>query len=180
MQKGFTLIELLVVTGIIILLSALIFPNYRAGGQQLALQRSAHKLAQDIRRAQEMSMSAKECPIDKCGGPPAIIPPRYGIEFRRDRDHYILFADINDNGTYQPPPGPDREIERIYFERRVRIQRLFTPASQTTVWVAFKPPDPLTTIRDLGERSILRIQLINVNNQTKIISLNRAGLIYVE
>ena len=174
---GFTLTELLTVIAIISIISVLVLPNYRAGERSFALQRSAHKVSQDLRRVQEMAMSAKECPVDKCGGPPAIVPSRYGIEFGKDRDYYIFFADLNDNGKYETS---DREVERITFEKGVKIQELFTPDSKITVWVAFKPPDPLTTIRDPGERLILRIQLINVNNQTKIISLNNAGLIAVE
>jgi len=176
-NKGFTLTELLTVIAIISIISVLVLPNYRAGERSFALQRSAHKVSQDLRRVQEMAMSAKECPVDKCGGPPAIVPSRYGIEFGKDRDYYIFFADLNDNGKYETS---DREVERITFEKGVKIQELFTPDSKITVWVAFKPPDPLTTIRDPGERLILRIQLINVNNQTKIISLNNAGLIAVE
>ena len=170
-KKGFTLVELMVVVSIIGLLSVVVFANYRAGEKQFALQRSAHKLAQDIRRAQNMAMSAKEFQGQ--------VPSRYGIEFGKDRDYYILFADLNDNGKYEPG-SPDIEVEKITFEKGVRIQELFTPASETTVWVAFKPPDPLTTIRDPGERSILRIQLINVNNQTEIINVNKAGLIEIE
>ncbi len=168
------MVELLEVIGIITLLSALILPNYRSSERQFALQRSAHKISQDLRRAQEMAMSAKEFQ--------GVVPPRYGIEFDKDRDYYILFADINDNGKYESMgPKPDIEVERITFEKGVKIKDLLTPASKTTIWVAFKPPDPLTTIRDPGEdRSILRIQLINADNQIKVVSVNIAGLINVE
>lgn len=169
MKKGFTIIELLVVTGIIALMTALILPNYRSGDRQLALQRSAHKMGQDLRRTQEMAMSAKEFQGQ--------VPSRYGIEFDKDRDYYILFADLNDNGKYEPS---DIEVESIAFEKGVKIQDLFTPDSKTIVWVAFKPPDPLTTIRDPGGRSILKIQLINANNQIKVVSVNNAGLITIE
>lgn len=173
---GFTLVELLVVITIIIFLSAIILINYGGSQSQLNLQRSAHKLAQDIRRAQEMAMSAKECSV--CT--PIQVPRRYGLEFEEGRDYYILFADGNDNGRYEPAVE-DKEVERIYFEKGISIQKLFTPDSKTRVWVAFKPPDPLTTIRDAGEdSSILEIQLINVNNQTKIVGVNKAGLIEVE
>lgn len=168
-STGFTLIEMLAVTGIIIFLTILIVPNYRFGDRQLALQRSAHKLVQDLRKTQEMAMSAEEFQGQ--------VFPRYGIEFGRARDYYILFADMNDNGTRQ---SPDIEVERIFFERRVTIQNLLTPSSQETVWVAFKPPDPFTTIMDSGERSVLRIQLTNADNQIKTISVNNVGLISVE
>jgi type II secretory pathway pseudopilin PulG len=178
-ELSFTLIELLVSIFIIILISGIIFANYRVGGQQFALQRSANKLAQDIRRAQAMAMSAQECPINKCGGPPAIIPFRYGIEFvLSNPNYYILFADRNDNGTYEPP---DNEVETIPLEDGVSINELFTIAPQTGLWISFKPPDPMTVIRDPGgPRSIGGIRLIGANNQTKTITVNSAGLIEIQ
>jgi len=168
-SKGFTLTELLVVIAVISILSAIILPSYRTGERLFALQRSAYKVAQDIRRAQEMAMSAKEFQ--------GSLPSRYGIEFGKNRDYYILFADLNDNGKRE---SSDIEVERITLEKGIKIQDLLTPSSKDMVWVAFKPPDPLTTIRDPGDRSILSIQLINASNQTKIVSVNNAGLIYVE
>jgi len=178
-EKSFTLVEILVSIFIIILLSGIIFANYRQSGQQFALQRSANKLAQDIRRAQAMAMGAKECPINKCGGPPAITPSRYGLEFTLSNpNYYILFADRNDNGTYEPP---DNEVETIPLEEGVSIDRLFTIASQTGLWISFKPPDPITVIRDPGgPRSLGEIRLIGANNQTKTISVNAAGLIGIQ
>jgi Tfp pilus assembly protein FimT len=176
-EKSFTITELLVITAMISILSSITLISLRAGSRQFALENAVHKLSQDLRRAQAMAMAAKECPIDKCGGPPAVTPSRYGIELQRDRDYYFLFADLNDNGKYE---ASDVEVERVTFEKGVRIQELFTPDSKITVWVAFRPPNPLTTIRDPGERSSLRIQLINPNNQTKIVSVNEAGLIAIE
>ena len=60
MSKAFTLIELLVVVSIIVLMTALTLPNYRLGDKQLALQRSAHRMAQNLRMAQGYAISAKE------------------------------------------------------------------------------------------------------------------------
>jgi len=177
---GFTLVEILVSILIIILMSGMIFANYRQGGQQFALQRAANKLAQDIRRAQQMAMSASECPVGTdCAGE---VPPRYGIEFTINQNFYILFADRNipdGNGKYESTP--DCEIERIPLEKEVMIDKLFTPAQKTQLWITFKPPDPITEIRDPGgPRSIGIIQLIGANNQTKTISVNAAGLIEVQ
>lgn len=59
-NKGFTLVELLVVISVIGLILTVTIANYPAIRQQLALSRAAHKLAQDIRMAQEMAMSYVE------------------------------------------------------------------------------------------------------------------------
>ena len=174
-NNGFTLAELLVVTGIILLLTALILPNYRAGERSLALQRSAHKLSQDLRRAQEMAMSAKEFEGQ--------VHPRYGVEFDMNSslNSYIIFADVNDNGKREPA---DQIVETIDLEKKVTIQQLFTgepPVSQNKIWITFKPPDPITEIRDpsAGGLSLAGIQLV-ADNQTRTIKINKAGLIYVE
>ena len=53
MKTGFTLIELLVITVIIAVMSALVIPNLRFGEEQFAVQNSAHKLAQDLRRVKK-------------------------------------------------------------------------------------------------------------------------------
>jgi len=178
-KNGFTLSEVLVVTAIIAIFSTATLISLRVGARHFALENAAHGLGQDLRKIQAMAMAAQECPLDKCGGPPAIIPSRYGIELEKDKDYYIVFADLNDNGRYEPGIS-DIEIEKVTFEKGIKIQALLTPNAKTTVWVTFKPPDPLTTIRDLQEYSTLRIQLISIDNQTKVISLNQAGLIAIE
>ncbi|PJA83995.1 MAG: hypothetical protein CO145_02925 [Candidatus Nealsonbacteria bacterium CG_4_9_14_3_um_filter_37_13] len=163
MQKAFTLIELLVVTGIIILLSALVLPNYRTGESQLALQRSANKLAQDIRRAQEMAMSAKEFE--------GVVPPGgYGINFQTNLTSYILFADLNNNKVFDSGEA----IETLSLERGVKISNL-SPASPLTI--SFTPPDPTVNINPSNSLAIITL---SNNGQTKIIKVNKAGLIYVE
>ena len=102
MSKAFTLIELLVVVSIIVLMTALTLPNYRSGDNQLAIQRSAHKVSQDLRRAQEFGISVKEFNGSVPGG--------YGIYFDLDEpDRYIMFADLNGDQTYSGsnvPPDP--------------------------------------------------------------------------
>ena len=163
MQKAFTLIELLVVTGIIILLSALVLPNYRTGESQLALQRSANKLAQDIRRAQEMAMSAKEFE--------GVVPPGgYGINFQTNLTSYILFADLNNNKVFDSGEA----IETLSLERGVKISNL-SPASPLTI--SFTPPDPTVNINPSNSLAIITL---SNNGQTKIIKVNKAGLNYVE
>jgi type II secretory pathway pseudopilin PulG len=171
-NKSFTLVEILVVLGIISLLTLLILPQYRRGQESLALQRAAHQIAQDIRRAQEMATSAKEI-----NG----VPPRYGVKFDVNNPaYYILFSDINDNGTYQPP---DEIIETINLEKGISIYQILVsdpPVSKTEVCITFKPPDPSTEIRDPGGPfSIASIQLIG-DSEIKSIKVNESGLIYVE
>jgi len=165
MSKSFTLVELLVAVGIIILLTALVLPDYRAGERQFALQRSASKLAQDLRRAQEMAMSAKEPPTA-----PDTFKGAYGINFQTNSSNYILFADLDNDQIYDS----GEEIETLPLEKKVKISNL-SPASPLTI--SFTPPDPTVNINPSD--SLVTITLTN-NGQTKIIKVNKAGLIYVQ
>lgn len=136
MTKAFTLVESLVTIFIIAVLSLIILPNYYSAKQQLALQRSAFKLAQDIRIVQEMAMSVEELPTGfPLGG--------YGLyiffddENPNPQNSYILFGDINDNQKYGP--GIDVQIgETKFLESKVKIKSL----SKDQMNIVFMPPDP--------------------------------------
>lgn len=164
-EKSFTLVELLVVTGIILFLTVLILPSYRTGEVQFALQRSASKLAQDLRRAQEMSMSAKEF-----AGAPATFKGTYGIKFEINSSNYVLFADLDNDQVYDS----GEEVESPELEKKVKISNL-SPASPLII--TFTPPDPTVNINPSAD--LATITLTN-DIQTKNIKVNKAGLINVE
>lgn len=177
MKKGFTLIELLVVTSIVILLSAVVLANYRAGESQLALQRAASKLAQDIRRAQEMAMSAKWCEV--CS--PPRVPSGYGLYLKQGDKDYLIYADnYPDQGNEIYDEGSDATVERIYLESKVYIKNV----QPSLLSLNFSPPDPKIKISGAGvsEANLATITLSLETDQTKerIIKINKAGLIYVE
>ena len=157
---SFTLIELLVVTSIIMLLTALILPNYRAGERQFALQRSAHKLAQDLREAQEMAMSAREFP-----GAPPTFKGSYGIQFQTNSSIYTLFADLNNNQRYELR----EEVETLELEKKVKISNLL-PSSPLTV--TFTPPDPTINIQPSAPSASI---ILTNNGQTKTIRIIEPG-----
>jgi type II secretory pathway pseudopilin PulG len=171
LSKGLTLTEILVTIAIIIILSGLIIANSGAGKSQLALSRSANKLAQDIRRAQEMAMSAKECPTGT--GCADQVPPGYGIYLHQGDKNYLLYADTNPNQIYG---GGDTDIETINFEKGIFIKDV-GPAN---VSINFKPPDPKINITGVGNEVLIEIALMADSTRTKTIRVNKAGLIDVE
>lgn len=171
MTKAFTLVESLVTMFIIIVLSLIVIPNYNSIKQQLALQHSTFKLAQDIRTAQEMAMSAKEFPA--CTNPN--YKYGYGVYFQMaNPQEYILFADCNGNGSYNS--GGDRMVggESVKFEQGIEINALST----NLLSVVFTPPDP--TVKISGGSSLGEIILINNRGQTETVKVNEAGLINIE
>lgn len=163
---GFTLVEMLVVLFIISLFSSISFVSFRQGGKDFILERASQKLAQDIRKVQEMAMSTKEC----CGG---IVPKGYGIRLVKNDNFYLLYADIDGNQEYN---SGDTLIETIYFEKGVIIKNLdFSPLS-----INYQPPEPKIKISgNLNETSII-IALEENLTKTKTIKVNKAGLISVE
>lgn len=171
-SKGFTLLELLVVFIIIAIVSSILLVNYRNTGQQFAVQRSAHKLAQDIRRASEMAMAAQEC----CGG---IVPPGYGIFLQGGSSNYILYADTQPSSGNEFYTSADSRLETINLESGVTIQSIDSPNNRASI--NFKPPSPITRIKYQvsSERNIVTITL-GSSSYTKRVIVNVAGLIEIE
>lgn len=192
MKKGFTLIEMLLVVSIMLILTLIIVPIYQESRNQLALQRAANKLAQDIRRAEQMAMSTKECDI--CGG---IIPSGgYGIYLATttwpNPEGYTayFYADTSSVAQERYDSG-DQIIETISLEKEVRIKTvedtLFVP-NRKKFSVNFKSPDPVINLMrwDPGaEQQLIGDLLITLSlkedaTKTKSIRVNKVGLIYIE
>ena len=164
-SRGFTLIEALVVSAIIFTLSAILFPNYRKFHYQCCLLRSAYKVAQDTRRAQEMATSAREYQ--------GSIPPGYGIYLRDNDDYYLLYADLDGDRAYDA----GEEIEgSIDLEDKVYIKSV----SSSTVSINFRGPDPVTAISGGSDSVTITLGLEDYPGEEKEIFVNKAGLIYVK
>jgi prepilin-type N-terminal cleavage/methylation domain-containing protein len=165
-NKGFTLVELLVTVSIISLLSVVVFANYRLGEKRFALERSAHKLAQDIRRAQNMSMTTQEFQ--------GAVPGGYGIYFNiTNPTQYFLFADLNGNKIYDS----NEKVQTLEFEKRVSII-ILSPSSPLNIF--FFPPDPAVLISGNPAINSASITLNFEGGSGKTIKVNKVGLIEIE
>ena len=179
MKKGFTLIELLVIITIIAFMSVFVIPNLRFGEKQFAVQNSAHKLTQDLRRVQEMAMSSSEFN--------GIIPKGgYGIYFEKKANFYTLFADCSSDKQYdsigtQCNGASEKILEQSFLDEKVFISNLKSPSPMSELNIVFTPPDPTIYIEP-GNGSIANIFISYRPYEIpgKTIIVNKAGLIFIK
>jgi prepilin-type N-terminal cleavage/methylation domain-containing protein len=172
-MKGFTLIEFVVALGIMALLSLLILPNYHYAGKTIALKQSTMKLGQDLRRAEEMAMSAKEF-----NG--AVPPGGYGLYFDQTNNYYILYADCNADYQYNPTATSCNNntaelVERVDLDTNLKIYSL----SPSPLYIVFTAPQPTVYIPTGVSSATIILSLKDDANKNKTIKVNKNGLIEV-
>jgi type II secretory pathway pseudopilin PulG len=182
-NKGFTIIAMVVVISVISILSVFLFANYQGGEGEFALQRSAHKLAQDIRDAQERSVASQSFKGAYQGG--------YGISLTEGAETYSLFVDCNEDGIYNGAAlncqdcssgscGAFSEtelVETLSMEDGVTVLSL-VPDTAGILAVVFLPPDPSVTFSPAASEATISIQGPGTES-VESIELNSAGLITV-
>ncbi|MDP3900900.1 MAG: type II secretion system protein [bacterium] len=169
-ERGFTLTELLVVIAVMALLTALTVPNLRLGGRQLALDRSAQRLAQDIGQAAELVLRAQSF---DCGGTNFV--SGYGVYFdTATPTSYFIFVDCNDNQKYEA--GPDQIIDTMNLESRVTISAL---SISPNLSITFVPPKPEVWLNP-GNATEVQITLGTPDSGTRIVKVNNRGMIDVD
>ena len=171
-SKGFTLIETLVIVIVVSILSIIIMANYQGSQKQQSVQRAAHQLAGDIRRAQNMAMAS----IEHEGA----IRDGYGIYIKKNDPNYdyILYAENNSNRTYQLP---DFEIEEIKFFSNVEVSDIL-PVSGNHVSIFFEPPDPTTYINgnsSAGEQTTITL-IFPGTSYCKEVTVKTSGQIEID
>ena len=118
----------------------------------------------------------------------------YGLYFKRDWDHYILFADCDGDKQYDESgsaascgdasPIPNQSfpemIAEIYLEDDVVISNVvpYQPGLYYTN-VTFFPPDPIITIDPpSGDNQV--VFTLSLGGKQKTVTLNTVGLIDID
>ncbi len=162
-ENGFTLAELLVTISIILLLTSFVLANYRKGEESYALQRAAHKLAQDLRKTAEMAIGGREhggsFPL---GG--------YGIYFSGPGSTYILFADSNGDSIY----NSGEAVETLSLQERGVTISAVSPSFSLSI--TFFPPDPIIKINPDPGSPYEAIITLRQRSQEKRVKINGVGL----
>jgi len=136
-QKSMTLVELLVAITIILVLSGLILPNYRAVQKEFALFRESHKIAQNIRMVEQGALSSecsscqisfdishptsyevlgKTVNLEKFVKISSLIPSPLTIQFLPPNPNVLI------NGNSKPPPDEAViEITNGIHSKRIKV-----------------------------------------------------------
>lgn len=159
--------------------------------KEKALQMSAQRLLQDLRRIQEKALSPTGQRTELCDSPN---PPQDEIEglivgayFNQNNpESYILFVDCDSEGApgrYRYNEDRDKELVPIGFEKNVKIKNLFPTDSNSDLDIVFVPPAPDLYINgDLAENGV-EIQICLKNNCSssfETIRINKSGLVELE
>ncbi len=175
LSAAFTVVELMVTIFIITLLTTIVFINYHNVDKNLKLDREAKLMAQEIRRALEMSLSSAELEgVDDIAG--------YGVSFKEDNNYFeIIYFKIND-GEYEK----GETVEKIYFQDKdIFISELDSFCNNrypfTNYSVFFIPPDPKVIFNNEKDCFDIEVTIKHEDLDVKrIISINMVGLIDIE
>ena len=175
MNKAMTLIEVIVVVAIIAIISGIIVLNPRP---QTNLDRAARQLAADLRRAQNMAMSAEEQ-----GGE---VPCGYGI-YVNSSTTYVLFYNITADCSYYEydSVGPPALVNEGDCNSNSCLLKIIPTANSRTVApigvnsdIYFARPGGTTYINN-GSLSIQTF-IFTADSFTKTVTVTSAGKIEIQ
>ena len=192
-KKSFTIIEMTIVISIVSILSLIVLINYSTSQNELALQRSINKLAQDVRRVQAMAMAADDFKSkeDFLWNSPTPSQGGFGIKISTNDTFYILFADCDKDkeldGDFSAQscflsgetgmPYPE-ELENVALEKNVKIGGILLDNSHVdSVVITFVPPSPEANFNPDGQEVIISL---TSGKRSANVKINRAGVITIE
>lgn len=178
-ESGHTLIELMVVITIIFILSSVTLYNYYSRRGEEALLLETQKVAQMIRRAQNLALSP-QLGID---GTVLYLYP-FGIYFNESQNqNIILFTDKNRDNLYS---GLTEKTEELQLYKDVQISDLKIGLNDSNnLSIVYIPPDPSTKIFNLdgtttGSSAKITVGLKNDLSKTRTIDVSLTGLVEVK
>jgi len=196
LSTGFTLIELLAVMGIIVIISTVVLASNTKFGGAVVLQNLAYDIALSIRQAQVYGIAVR-------GAGASNFNAGYGMHFDTSIENgtkmYQLFADLNSNGVYDPPPDllvAPSEIGRNYSIYALCVDGTeCNPVENPTnvvnkLDIVFRRPEPdayisadsnsCPVLKGLNCKSKARIVVISPRGDKKDIVIEKNGQIYVQ
>lgn len=180
-QKGYTLIEMLVVVSIISILMGTTLYNYSRQSNDEVLLFEAQKLAQFLRRAQNLALSPQS------GG---LLANGFGVRVSKATNSVFLFRDVGAPPNYIYDPA--EKIEELVLDSRIKVDSLQAPGwgvsatARSVINVLYIPPDPVLKIYTepvldtVASDAEITLALKSDINKKRIIKLNLVGLVEVQ
>lgn len=198
-ENGITLVEVVAVIFIIVFFSMIIISDFPKIQRQYALSSSAYKLAQNLRKAQDLGMSGLQ--IKDLSGQPVNVKG-YGVYVNTvfSRTKYAIYADVagtdgNSDHKYGGnfdntqlcseliQPTQDCLVEPVIDITKqnssLYIDRVNNTNAGTYTSVNFSPPNPVINIEDLmaGSEIGIVLGLTSDSSTTRTVKVNTSGLI---
>ena len=133
-SRGFTLIELVVVISIMVIVTSIILLNQSRFDSSTVLRSLAYSVALSVRQAQVYggSVFGTSTPSGACVGgsfnSTTCYAAAYGVHFSVNSATYVLFADLNNDGRYEPSEA----IKTFTFSSGYQIYDLCATAGTQT------------------------------------------------
>lgn len=177
-ENGHTLIEMLVVIAITTAMMSISMYNYYAHRKDDLLLAETQKIAQMLRRAQNLSLSPQ------LGGK---IVNGFGLNISTTSTGGVvtIFKDIEPSPNFRYDGG-DEKIEELNLDPNVKVYLLEAPIEtfQQTLNVLYIPPDPIVSIYNAtGSTGAARAKIVvalNDGSKSRSIEFNLTGLVEVK
>jgi len=201
-RSGITLVEIVVVIAIMAIFFVIVISDFPKIMRQFALSRATYKLAQDLRRTEDMGFSGVSI-LDSAGT--TVGAYGYGIflDYSLLKTQYIIYADVNNDQTYSPKPSEnncvvggnnyncceqstvhtaDCAIEVVDLTKEsssLSIDSITNLTSNSTS-INFLPPNPNVKILNIsGTNKEIEITLKNTDDAKRKVLVNTSGLISI-
>jgi len=185
LEKGITLIEIIVVIFIISMFSTVLISDFPRIQRQFALSRATYKLAQDIRKTQDLGLSGVKI-TDAEGN--LIDAKGYGIFINLavlPSEQYVIYADKDGDNRYTSDFN-DYIVETVIVnavDSDLEIKEIIN-INDSFVSINFSPPDPITKIDTLQNNDQHRVGIVlglkSDDSVQKTVWVNTSGLIRVQ
>jgi prepilin-type N-terminal cleavage/methylation domain-containing protein len=177
-QQGYTILEMIVVVAIITALCGIVILNYPKAKLQLSLARVAYKFEQDLRHAQQLSLTSNYYPDSS--HPSTGFGGYVNTESNKQ---YIIYA----NNDVQRPnyyyPANDYIVNTVDFSKTepgIIIKEIDNVLSADAS-INFTTSNSATTITPAPTGNVLYVVFAIASDPTKvkIVSINTSGLIEI-
>lgn len=182
-ERGITLVEIIVSIFMITMFSTILIANFPRILKEFALSRVSYKLAQDLRKVEDLGLSGVQL-TDDSGE--LVQAKGYGIYIDLSAlpiEQYKIYADLDGDQSYTLA---DYIIETIDISKEnpnlfiKGVENIRVGGDSTSI--NFTPPDPTVSIYNLCEscQDVSIVIGLNSENSERKVSINTSGLIKVK